>query len=93
MDDPEKERKPTPKIRDDLLNQLAEKKRQTINQLRDKTIEIEKSEMEKPPKRKESAHITPDHVRRAGGGGLKSQFLLKCHLLFLHVLLIIIDVL
>ena len=52
-----KERKPTPKVRDDLLLQLAEKKRQQIAALRAKRIENEKEEKEKEAKKRLNSHL------------------------------------
>ena len=64
VDDPVKEKKPNPKIRDDLLIQLAEKKRQNIAALRRKIIELEKAGLDKEVPVRKPVKLTPNHIRR-----------------------------
>ena len=85
VDDPTRERKPTPKLRDDLLSQLAEKKRQTIATLRKKRVEMEKEEIERrkqeESKPKKPVYLTPDHVRRKrAADGITGELLFMFHI-------------
>ena len=64
VNDPVKEKKPNPKIRDDLLIHLAEKKRQNIAALREKIVELEKLNLNKEVPARKPVKLTPNHIRR-----------------------------